>query len=87
MFNFFLQDLPSNIANYLNYNVDDSLLICGDYGQNQNIDILKKFNNNQTIQLGPMWNKFCRRNRFYPGCYIRFKFPINNYYICNVYII
>ena len=51
---FFLQDLPSNIANYLNYNVYDNLLICGDYGQNQNIDILKKFNNNQIIQLGPM---------------------------------
>jgi len=71
-----LQDLPTIFENYLNNNVYDSLLSCGDYEYNQSFDIIKNNDHKQTIQLGRTWNIFCCRNHFNLGCTIRFKFTL-----------
>jgi len=38
-----------------------------------------------TTQIGPKWNNFSRINEFRPRYTVRFKFSINNCYVCYVF--
>lgn len=80
-----MQQLTNDFALFLQNNVCDSLILCGDNGDNQSFNIFFNHDSNITTRLGPLWNKFCGRNLFQPGGRIRFKFTINNTYVCHVF--
>lgn len=80
-----MQQLPNDFASFLHQNVCDSLILCGDNGDNQSFNIFFNHDDNITTRLGPLWNKFCQTNLFQSGCRIRFKFSIINSYYCHVF--
>jgi hypothetical protein len=82
---FLMQKLPCEFANFLKRNICDNLILCGDNGENQTLNIIVNNDCKFTTQIGPKWNKFARTNEFRPGYTVRFKFSINNYYICHVF--
>jgi hypothetical protein len=81
-----LQKLQQDFAKYLQHNVCDSVILCGDNGEYQHFNIImENHDGKQTTKLGPLWNTFCQMNQFRASYTIRFKFSFNNYEVCHVF--
>jgi len=87
VFYFLLQKLPSDFGQYLQHNICENLILCGDNGDHQVFNIIFNTNGDLTTKIGPKWNKFCRNNQFQIGSTIRFKFMHNNYDVCHAFFL
>jgi len=50
---FFLQKIPYQLANFLKHNICESIIVCGDNGWNQTMNIIVNHDPLLTTQIGP----------------------------------
>ena len=66
-----MQILPLEFGQYLEHNICQTLMLCGDNGDHQLFNIISNndghSSTNSTAKIGPKWNKFCRINQFQTG--------------------
>ncbi len=55
-----------DFANFTKHNICDSLILCGDNGENQNFNIIVNNDRKLTTQIGQKWNNFSQINEFLP---------------------